>query len=226
MLPPLFGWQEMGEERALSLSNMRRLGGGLLLYAQDWDYRFAPQVSGNGRGLSRTWPEAIRPYVGSDVAFSNPSNPVKPFQSLVRDPLDNCSVDTSYALNRRFNGTFAPGPFPIENLELPDQTALLVEAGPMREAPKSNGKSKTQRDIALIGYSDTTFRVANLVPYPSTHDGKMAIVAVDGHGAVVSVAHYNDKSGAHDSQYGRIGAGIYNWNGGHPNGETDRPVRE
>ena len=220
VLPPLLHWRQMGEERARSLSNIRRIATGALLYAQDWDGRLMPVAERLTTGVWETWPQTLKPYVGGDDTFENPANPT----TTTRRPVDKYLVRSSYALNHRFWSTFSPGPFPLDNLELSEQTALFVEAGPFWSAPTHNVRSAQPRP-ALLDYGDTTDRRQALIPYPSTHDGRMAVVAADGHGVMVTVEHY-DGSARHDTLYGRIGGNIYNWNGGHPNGETDSAPRE
>ena len=211
----------MGEQRALSLSNIRRIGTGALLYAQDWDGRLMPVAERLPSGGRQTWPETLRPYVGGDATFENPCNPTT---AATRHPTEGYPIHSSYALNRRFWDVFAPGPFPLDNLELSEQTAMFLEAGPFWGSPTRKLRPPASAP-ALLEYGDTADRWQSLVPYPSTHDGRIAVVAADGHGVIVSVEHYDFKS-RHDTLYGRIGGNIYNWNGGHPNGETDRPPRE
>ncbi len=222
-LPPLIGWQRMGSERALSLSNARRISTGLLLYSQDWDYRLMPPAERLPTGAWRPWPLRARAYVSPDSTFSNPSNPVTPFHSRVNAPRDGYPIDASYALNGRFWGAFSPGPFPLENLELPEQTVLLMEAGPMS---RLRYEGDPRGSLGVVIYGDTTDRIEGLIPYPSTHAKKMAVVAADGHGAVVTIEHYDQMLGLHDTLYGRVGANFYNWNGGFLNGQTDRPPRD
>ena len=221
---PLYGWQSTQRDRAQSLSNIRRIGQGALLYAQDWDARFMPIATQESGDRWRTWPSTLRPYVqGPDTVFSNPSNPIDPFHSRIKHPQYGYPIDSSFAFNQRFWNAFGSGPFPSDNLELPEQTVLFVEAGPMWTAPKRQGAPS---DYALLDYGDTLDRTRGLVPYPSTHDGRMAVVAADGHGLLLSVEHYTDTEGPHDPHFGRIGQTIYNWNGGHPNGETDLAPRD
>jgi hypothetical protein len=224
-LSPLLAWQKMGQQRALSLNNMRRLGNGLLLYAQDWDGCLMPPAKRLPDGAWQTWPEGLRPYVAPQSTFVNPANPVALSGKGARHPVYGYPVRTSYALNRRVWDTFAPGPFPMENLELPGQTALLVEAGPMWRDPLHPPRGPAS-PFALLDYGDTTDRVNGLSPYPSSHDGRMVAVAADGHGVLLKVEHYSPPDGPRDPLYGRIGDNLYNWNGGHPNGQTDRPPRE
>jgi len=221
VLPPLLRWRQMGEERARSLSNIRRIATGALLYAQDWDGRLMPVAERLPAGPWETWPQTLKPYVGGEDTFDNPANPTTP---ATRHPDHKYLIRSSYALNRRFWSTFSPGPFPLDNLELSEQTALFVEAGPFWNSPTNRIRAASPRP-ALLDYGDTTDRRETLVPYPSTHDGRMAVVAADGHGVVVTVEHY-DGSARHDTLYGRIGGNIYNWNGGHPNGATDGAPRE
>lgn len=226
-LPPLFTWQIQMQQRALSLTNMRRVATGVQMYAQDWDQRIMPPSQPLPDGTIWAWPHLARPYVTPDSAFSNPSNPTVPFKSKLRHPTENRSVDTSYALNQRFWNTFSPGPFPYENLELREQTVLLMESGHMAAAPRSPSlPAANTPGPALDTYGDTLDRLAGLSPYPSTHDGMMDVIAADGHGIAVKILYYDPKDGPHDSMYGRVGENIYNWNGGHPNGQTDTPPKE
>jgi hypothetical protein len=93
--------------------------------------------------------------------------------------------------------------------------------------PRKPPYRKTDRSaFARLIYSDTLDRVDGFCPYPSPHAGKMVVVAADGHAEVIDIEHYTREDGAHDRLYGRLGKDLYNWNGGHPNGETDRPPRE
>ncbi len=220
---PLTSWSRTNEQRALSLSNIRRISLGALLYSQDWDGRFMPPVEHRPDGSWLTWVERVRPHVAPDSVFSSPSNPI-PFEgSHITDPVTGAPVRASYAFNARFWGTFAPGPFPLENLEIPAQTVLFIEAGPAWKTPFVQGRNV---NIARITYGDTMDRLNGLVPYPSTHESRIAVAAADGHAVTVKVAHYDLSNGLHDPLYGRLGGNLYNWNGGHPNGAVDQPARD
>ena len=231
-LPPLLTWQRTGEQRAKSLSNMRRLADAWQLYAQDWDGAPVPTVeqrteAKNTAATWLTWNRRLGAYGGTAAVLDNPANPAGERSHALQDPERKFAVTTSYALNTRFWDTFAPGPFPVDNLELPAQTALFVEAGPMSADPLRSPKTEAEsRSLARLEYSDVADRVEGLYPYPATHSGKLAVVAADGHAVSLSVEHYAPASGPHNARYGRIGGDIYNWNGGHTNGDVDHPPVE
>jgi prepilin-type processing-associated H-X9-DG protein len=226
-VPPVLSWQRLNANRTLSLSNMRRLTIALQLYAQDYDGCIPLPAEHRSNGSWLTWPDRIKGYAALTSILDNPSNSVASGSGRIVEPLQGFRITTSYALNHRFNGQFGRGAFPLDNLELSNQTALLVEAGPMWSTSGRSGDSVTTRsNFARIEYGDTLDRYQGYVPYPSTHGGKMAVAAADGHATAVTVEHYTDADGPHDPLYGRIGGDIYNWNGGHPNGDVDRPPRE
>lgn len=228
--PPLFAGQKIGEQRVRSLSNMRHLADSWQLYAQDWDSLPVPSVEHRHDGTWLTWPRRLNAYGALPTVLSNPANSISTLPNPLNDfhdPKRGFVVTTSYALNQRFWNTFASGPFPADNLELPAQTALFVEAGPMSMSPLHPPQNAEEsKGLAVLEYGDCQDRFGPLIPYPSTHDGRLAVVAADGHATSFHVEHYTHKEGPHNSLYGRIGGDMYNWNGGHPNGEVDRPPIE
>lgn len=220
VLPPLFLWQQREKRQTRSLSNLRRIALGTLLYAQDWDGRTMPPVQKLPNGKVLSWANTLIGYGANPDVFQNPANPLS--DPAPKDTKLGSTVNTGYAINRRLWDTFSKGAFPLENLEIPEKTVLVVEAG---NAWSQFDKPENVASVAALTYGDTTDRINGFVPYPSPHQGRMAVVAADGHTVMVRVAHY-DKTMPHDSLYGRLGGNIYNWNGGYLNGQTDRPNRE
>lgn len=220
----LLPWQRQEQDRTLCMTRMRRVSMALQLYSQDWDGRLMPPTERLPDGSWRTWPEVLHPYVGAWSLMSDPSNPVPDEAGKLRHPTDGYEVRTAFALNRRFWNTFGPGPFPMDNLELPNLTVMLVTSGPMWRDPTHPPQRPAA--VGLLDYGDTTDRIDGLVPYPSAHDRKLAVCSVDGHAATLRVEHYSPSDSRHDRMFGRINGNLYNWNGGRPNGETDRPARE
>ncbi len=210
---PAVRLQQYWEQRASCQTNLRRLSTALLLYAQDYEGALPPTESRQG-DVWRSWVEMADPYKKGQDIEECPSNPAAGARHATLGYPFSCS----YALNYRFFGVFAPGPFAVENVEIPAQTVLLVEAGRMREAGPFGPPASP---LAMSAYFDTAQTPR---AYPSPHDRRMCISAIDGHTVCVRVAHYSPAW--HDPMYGRVGRNVYNWNGGHPNGDTGTPPRE
>ena len=224
-LAPLTAWQNREQRDAVSVNNLRRLGQGLLLYAQDWDERPMPpvlKVETANQIQWQAWPQTLLPYLPDKATLDNPLNPLA---KTTTDPTGAYPVTSAYALNSRFYDTFGPGAYPLDDLELPNRTALFIEAGPMQKDPFAPVPPAASA-IARLDYGDISDTANGLFCYPSSHNGKIALVAADGHAETVSVAHYRPTDGPHDKTYGRIGGALYNWNGGFATGETDKPARE
>ncbi|MEP6754969.1 MAG: hypothetical protein ABJA67_05670 [Chthonomonadales bacterium] len=187
----------------------RRLSTAILLYAQDHDSRLPIPNYEGPNGEWRSWPDLLRSYVASDEKL------VCPLLSVA----DAKEIQSGYdfpagcTLNERFYGTFGPGPFPIENLEMPAQTAMLVEGGRF-QVPGKSGWFTTSTYGDLATQPDR---------YSRPHSGRLNVAAADGHVVTLKPA---TKIFDHDRLYGRLAGTIYNWNGGHPNGETVGPPRE
>ena len=200
--------------RTMCQSNLQRLSTALLLYAQDHDWRLPPPEALTSQGVWRSWVNISQPYLDRKLPTTCPANPA----TGAVNPYHEYPYPHSYALNARFHGVFAPGPYPIESLEIPEGTALLVESGRVRrDGPFDSGTYPW----AMAAYWDTAWWPG---AYPSPHLGRMNLVAADGHAVHVKVAHYTPEG--HDPLYGLIGRSVYNWNGGHPNGDTSGPARQ
>jgi prepilin-type processing-associated H-X9-DG protein len=211
---PALRWQSAQSAKTRCQTNQRRLSTALLLYAQDHDGRLPPTDYRLPNGKWRNWLTILLPYIGQDNIAVCPANPA----GGARDPFFGYPYPYSYALNSRFFDWFHPGSFPIENLEIPAQTALLVEGGSYR----------ADGPFGAPAYPWATSRYWDMAwwpnVYPSPHNRRMNVAAADGHVVSVKVAHY--RPDGHDPLYGRLGGSIYNWNGGHPNGDTGGPPHE
>ena len=206
--------QNYQSSRTRCLTNQRRLAMALLMYSQDYNGYLPPSERQNPDGNWQSWFDLACPEQDEKENEQCPANRA----NAATEYLHGFAFPCSYALNGRFYGQFSEGPFPLENLEIPAQTALLVESGPVRKNGPFEGPSENR---SACRYSDTASQ-GRL--YPSPHRNKMNIVAADGHAKTVKVEHY--QPAGHNPLYGRIGDGIYNWNGGYPNGKTDGPAVE
>lgn len=211
---PALRWRSAQMARTRCLTNQRRMATGLLLYALDHDGCLPPPEYPQPDGRWRTWIACLQPYIADQQITDCPVNP---FQKAT-NPYHGYPADSSYALNLRFFGVFAPGPFPIDNVEIPAQTVLLTEAGLYREKGPFGPPSYPW---AMTWYWDTAWW-PNV--YPSPHNRRMNVAVADGHSVSVKVAYYTPEG--HDPLYGRLGGAVYNWNGGYPNGQTDGAPRE
>lgn len=210
----LLQWRSVQSAKTSCQTNLRRLSTALLLYSQDHDGALPPIHYQLSDGTWRHWVTILGPYFEPRKITVCPANPADD----AREPWRNYPFPHSYALNERFFGRFGPGPFPVECLELPAQTALLVEGGAYRADGPSAGPTHLW---AMSWYWDTAWWPN---AYASPHRQKMNVAAADGHVVNLEVAHYTPEG--HDPLYGRLGKSIYNWNGGHPNGDTSGPPRE
>jgi prepilin-type processing-associated H-X9-DG protein len=181
----------------------RRVGTALLLYAQDHDGNLPVPEYTKSDGSQRTWVNLLQSYLAQDEKLSCPLLDM----SNVKDRSGKYSVASSLTLNERFFGKFSSGAFPLDNLEIPGQTAMVVEGGPYTLSPSGNKSGE-------ITYSDL---FTHRSWYNAPHTGKINVAAADGH--LVTLTPPKSIVG-HDAMYGRLAGTIYNWNGGHPNGDT------
>jgi prepilin-type N-terminal cleavage/methylation domain-containing protein/prepilin-type processing-associated H-X9-DG protein len=115
------GVLERGRQTA-SLNNMRQVGMGFQLYANDNDMRLPNRVQTGDR-----WPKLLQPYLHELKVYADPSDSTN-FLIKKTDPLSNGPNNTSYMMNG-FNDV---GAFSDENinvrlnaLDKPSDTALL-----------------------------------------------------------------------------------------------------
>ena len=215
---PLIRYGRARSNETRCQTNLRWLATSLWLYAQDYDGCLPPPEQQVAHSTWVTWVDLSEPYQVEPKDRRKievcPENPVE----TARNPRRGYAYRSSYALNRRFHNQFGRGPFPIFNLEIPERTALLVEAGRAREKSPFGPPHGSQAESV---YWDTG---TTPLAYPSPHFGRMNVAGADGHARSIIVRHYS--LAGHDPLYGRIGGQIYNWNGGHPNGRTELPPRE
>lgn len=213
-LVPLLAGRSGNLARALCTTQARRLGTAMLLYAQDHDGCVPPIEYQESGGKWRTWTSLLTAYMTDSPFLQCPLSS----GTATRNPYAGFVYPCGYAINLRFHDYFGNGAFSLDALELPAQTAMLVEAGPVRSLGPYD---PPDTDAALNWYWDTSWWPG---AYGSPHGRRMVVAAADGHVVVERVAHYGAEG--HDMVLGRLAGGIYNWNGGHVNGETDGPVHE
>jgi prepilin-type N-terminal cleavage/methylation domain-containing protein/prepilin-type processing-associated H-X9-DG protein len=108
-----------------SLNNMRQIGAGFLLYANDNDMRLPNRTNTGDR-----WPRLLQPYLHEVKVFADPGDTTN-FLLQKRDPLSNGRNNTSYMMNG-FNdaGAFDDDSVTVRvtNIDQPSKTILVAPA--------------------------------------------------------------------------------------------------
>jgi prepilin-type N-terminal cleavage/methylation domain-containing protein/prepilin-type processing-associated H-X9-DG protein len=115
---------ERGKQTA-SLNNMRQIGAGFQLFANDHDMGLPSRMESGDR-----WPKHLLPYVGDTKVYADPADR-KNFLVMKTDPLSTYPNYTSYIMNG-FNdaGTFRNESISVRvvSIDKPSQTILLAPA--------------------------------------------------------------------------------------------------
>ncbi len=115
---------ERGRQTA-SLNNMRQIGTGFLLYANEYDFRLPNRTNTGDR-----WPRLLHPYLQELKIFADPGDPTN-FLLRKTDPLSNGQNNTSYMMNG-FNdmGAFDDDTVSVRvnSIDQPSKTILLAPA--------------------------------------------------------------------------------------------------
>ncbi len=218
----LFLWRQDERAEIVTLTNLQRLGNGTLLYAQDWDGRPPPARFPLEEGAARLWSDALKPYIEARHLI----NPANPFPETAKRGSGFAPPVPGFAMNVRFTELGSGRTTSLEGLELPGRTALFVGAGPSWKNPLDASEGQGTDGSPL--YDDISDRdEKGCFRYPSSLRKRLPVGAADGHAELVEVENYvPTPAQPHDRRFGQIGSGIYNWNGGCPPGETDRPPHE
>jgi prepilin-type N-terminal cleavage/methylation domain-containing protein/prepilin-type processing-associated H-X9-DG protein len=106
-----------------SLNNMRQIGTGFQLYANDNDFNLPSRTQ-----TSDKWPALLSSYLRDPKVFADPADP-KNFLRLKKDPLSNASNNTSYIMNG-FNdvGAYSDEKIKVKltSVDKPSETILLA----------------------------------------------------------------------------------------------------
>ena len=76
ILFPVFAQAREKARQTQCASNLRQLGLGAMMYAQDYDQRYVPWW-GDGVSKGRGWSSILMPYVKNEQLFACPSDPIK-----------------------------------------------------------------------------------------------------------------------------------------------------
>jgi prepilin-type N-terminal cleavage/methylation domain-containing protein/prepilin-type processing-associated H-X9-DG protein len=139
ILFPVFARARENARRASCQSNMKQLGLGMIMYAQDYDEKFASlsgpglndtpvaSVGGlnyNGSQYYHGWVAKIYPYVKSEQVYVCPSNQVHTYGDTYGIPYNG--VNTAGSLIIYFGGTDGP---PLAKFVQPSESMMIGEKG-------------------------------------------------------------------------------------------------
>ena len=145
-IAPLTAWQRRDQRDAVSLNNLRRLGQGLLIYAQDWDERPMPpalKVETANQTQWHTWPQSLLPYLPDKATLDNPSNPLA---KETTDPTGVYPVMSAYALNSRFYNTFGIRNVSPRRPGTAEQNRLVPRGRPFAKRPATSHRRRKPRN--------------------------------------------------------------------------------
>jgi prepilin-type N-terminal cleavage/methylation domain-containing protein/prepilin-type processing-associated H-X9-DG protein len=156
ILFPVFAKAREAARKASCINNMKQLGTGIQMYAQDYDETYMPRAP----FPSNHWGTVIQPYVKNYGVFACPSNPSNQLQ--IATGADGGKVVQSYGINSWIHN----GPRPLAAIDAPADRIMLGEH-------HSNGHN----DFAGNWWAAGTY---NGVGYPG-HSGTMNLLYEDGH---------------------------------------------
>lgn len=126
-------------QMAESLNNLRQIGTGFQLYANDNDFALPSRVLTGDK-----WPRLLNPYLGGDPTnkiFADPADKLR-FSIRKRDPLSNKFNNTSYVMN----GYNDLGTLDEDN-RLIKSTALDIPSGTLLAATAPNHPANFYLDV-------------------------------------------------------------------------------
>jgi prepilin-type N-terminal cleavage/methylation domain-containing protein/prepilin-type processing-associated H-X9-DG protein len=117
ILFPVFGRTRENARRTSCASNLKQIGLGLRMYANDYDQCMGKMRSGSSIGSIPGWAASLEPYTKSTGILQCPSEPRRPGASI------NVGTFSDYAIN-----DFAAGNR-LNAFSAPTLTVLVVESG-------------------------------------------------------------------------------------------------
>jgi prepilin-type N-terminal cleavage/methylation domain-containing protein/prepilin-type processing-associated H-X9-DG protein len=179
ILFPVFAKARDKARQTACLSNMKQIGTGIMMYAQDFD-ELLPPSRNNSTGGVTPWHWLIQPYIKNLQVFKCPSNqqtggvvntPVRGMPLIPRSYYSNAGYENrSYGAGgtRPMADTLSQG---LAALETVSTTILIVERND-NSSSANNDKLNDAREIF-----DTTTNTSNL----TNHSGMSTYVFADGH---------------------------------------------
>lgn len=98
ILFPVFA-QARGKARAIScLSNLKQIGTGMIMYAQDYDENVCPPFIGDPGPNAMTWDRLMQPYVKNTRVITCPGDAYSPAVDVVNNKIVAGTIKRSYTV--------------------------------------------------------------------------------------------------------------------------------
>jgi prepilin-type N-terminal cleavage/methylation domain-containing protein/prepilin-type processing-associated H-X9-DG protein len=199
ILFPVFAQARAKARQTYCLSDMKQLGNGLTMYAQDYDEILPGNHNKNAEALNlplgfmdpgslRNWARCLMPYTKNLDVFKCPSAPPR---NLTTSPEYNYSaVQGAGNTNYYMNGIVADRP--LAALSAPADTIFLHETSVLT-------RTCQVRPFLVAGSNPQTAREANTATYDLTHSEGANLLFCDGH------AKWQKKNAIRFAQFGMTG---------------------
>jgi prepilin-type N-terminal cleavage/methylation domain-containing protein/prepilin-type processing-associated H-X9-DG protein len=98
ILFPVFA-QAREKARGIScLSNLKQIGTGMIMYAQDYDENICPPFIGNYGPLAQTWDRLMQPYIKNTAIITCPSDVYSPSVDVLNGQIVAGNITRSYTV--------------------------------------------------------------------------------------------------------------------------------
>jgi prepilin-type N-terminal cleavage/methylation domain-containing protein/prepilin-type processing-associated H-X9-DG protein len=171
ILFPVFAKAREKARQASCLSNMKQIGLGILMYAQDFDEKIMSwKISGDcNDDLVRPWRHAVYPYIKNTALFICPTSQwaAWPVCSHYHPEVNAFPIPTSYALNDCHDGGGGGSNLILGHILRPAELYLLGEAAHNMWRPVMIPSDPNGRPCARN--------------YPAVHNDGVNVTYCDGH---------------------------------------------
>jgi len=137
ILFPVFARARENARRASCMSNMKQIGLGVMMYAQDYDGAYLTHVDASV-GNAKLWPQIIQPYVKSLEVFDCPSQNFKFTNDGNATDYYNSAADVSYGYNYWLSRYYYADATE-SGITRPSETILIAETGNNKSSNLSHG---------------------------------------------------------------------------------------
>jgi prepilin-type N-terminal cleavage/methylation domain-containing protein/prepilin-type processing-associated H-X9-DG protein len=194
ILFPVFAQAREKARQIACLNNLKQIGTGIMMYAQDYDETLPSTWMGNGAGAggdagpapAYTWQYMIIPYIKNDQVFICPSNRFsgREFWRPIYNGTPTVSQPLNYTPNRHVIGQLKlDGLSPLSGIDAPGSAIMIIE-NKTRWADAAWYHASSTMNSANIMLNWTTSQPEPVITgegYLQAHQKMCNFVFADGH---------------------------------------------